>query len=135
MTPFDPLAWMWTDACERLDRAERMQRQFFRITRRAAHGVCWEPPIDVYETASALCLVVALPGVAPSELRVEIHDTRLEVRGRRPMPSALRSAVIRRLELPFGDFERCIELPPGRYRIERSELAEGCLHLDLHKLP
>ena len=135
MSSFDPMGWMWAEACERLARAERMERQFFRVARRSAHGVCWEPPVDIYETANALSLIIALPGVAPTDLRVEIHQGSVAVSGRRALPAMARNAVIHRLELPFGHFERQVELPPGRYRIEGSELANGCLHLDLQKLP
>jgi HSP20 family molecular chaperone IbpA len=59
----------------------------------------------------------------------------LIVTGLRPMPGqASRSAVIRRLEIPYGRFERRIELPAGRFEIGRRDLANGCLKLTLRKL-
>ena len=62
MAPNDTRAWMWAEACELLDRAERLNRQFFQplSTRQAV----WEPPVDLFETDRALWVVVALPGVA-----------------------------------------------------------------------
>src|SRR5882757_3483664 len=61
MAPNDTRAWMWAEACELLDRAERLNRQFFQplSTRKAV----WEPPVDLFETDRALWVVVALPGV------------------------------------------------------------------------
>src|SRR5438309_542666 len=51
----DPSRLMWAEACEMLDRANRLQRQFFRPRSAAA----WEPPVDVYETAHDLWIVAA----------------------------------------------------------------------------
>jgi hypothetical protein len=43
-------------------------------------------------------------------------------------------AVIRRLELPYGRFERRVALPGGRYELEGRQLVNGCLQLALRKL-
>jgi HSP20 family molecular chaperone IbpA len=124
----DPAVWMWAEACELLDRAERLQRQFFRPARAAA----WEPPADVFETEQDLLILVALPGVAPDRLEVGIVDGAVIVVGERPLPAEAR-AVIRRLEIPHGRFERRIALPAGRYEVAQRELANGCLVLRLRK--
>jgi HSP20 family protein len=50
------------------------------------------------------------------------------------MPNRERGTVIHRLEIPYGRFERRIELPPGRYDAVRRELIDGCLTLALRKL-
>ena len=55
MSNRDPARLMRAEACEMLDRANRLQRQFFRPRSDAA----WEPPVDVYETARDLWIVVA----------------------------------------------------------------------------
>ena len=44
------------------------------------------------------------------------------------------TGTIHRLEMPHGCFERRIGLPPGRYELGRSDLADGCLTLTLRKL-
>ena len=41
---------------------------------------------------------------------------------------------IHRLEIPFGRFERRIELPPGRFDVVQRDLIDGCLILGLKKL-
>jgi HSP20 family molecular chaperone IbpA len=126
---------MWAEACELLDQAERLHRQFYVPARGRAKGPTWEPPVDVLETDHELTILVALPGVAPDQLQVVIDGGTLVVTGLRPMPGQSRSTMIRRLEIPYGRFERRIDLPAGRFEIGHRELADGCLSLTLHKLP
>ena len=130
----DPGAWMWEEACEILERAERLHRQFFVPARTRTRGPTWEPPVDVLETENELWILVALPGVAPDQLQVLVDGSTLVVAGERPMSGHASSAVIRRLEIPHGHFERHIELPAGRFEIGRRELSNGCLVLGLRKL-
>jgi len=51
----------------------------------------------------------------------------------RTLPPALRDAVIHRLELPQGRFERRLPLPAGRYRDVRRSAVDGCLVITLEK--
>jgi HSP20 family molecular chaperone IbpA len=124
---------MWAEACELLDRAERLQRQFFRPAS-AAPQATWEPPVDIFETPAALWIVVALPGVGQDHLEVRLDGATIIVAGERRLPMQGRAAVLYRLEIPHGRFERRIELPPGRFQVGRRELADGCLVLSLEKL-
>jgi HSP20 family protein len=130
----DPRIWMWAEACELLEQAERLRRQSFVPARGLAKGPVWEPPADVLETEHELSIQVALPGVAPDQVQVVIDDGTLIVTGLRPMPGQSRTTMIRRLEIPYGRFERRIELPAGRFEIGRRDLADGCLTLTLRKL-
>lgn len=131
----DPKVWMWAEACELLEQAERLQRQFFVPARSQAREPTWEPPVDVLETEQELSIVAALPGVAPDQLKVLIDGGTLIVTGLRPMPGQSRTTMIRRLEIPYGRFERRIALPAGRFEIGRRDLTDGCLTLTLRKLP
>jgi HSP20 family molecular chaperone IbpA len=125
---------MWAEACEMLDRADRLHRQFFQISTSQRRGPNWEPPVDLYETEEEIGILVALPGVEPANVQVVIEDGTLIVTGMRAMPAADRASVIRRLEIPHGRFERRIELPVGRYELRRRDLVNGCLLLTLRKL-
>ncbi|HEY9459966.1 MAG TPA: Hsp20/alpha crystallin family protein [Paralcaligenes sp.] len=133
MTVRKPAYSMWADAVNMLERADRLHRQFFRLEQGPTHGPTWEPPADVFETDRQLSVLVALPGVAPDQVKVGIEGGALLVVGHRPLPS-LATAHIRRIEIPYGRFERRIELPPGRFEICESTLANGCLLLSLLKL-
>jgi HSP20 family protein len=129
-----PLSWMLSEAIESLSRAERMHRQFFQLRPSEPAGrPSWEPPVDVIETGEELLVFVALPGVDPDQVEVTIEEGILRVSGQRVLPSELRNAVIHRLELPQGRFERRIALPAGRYVVRRFA-ANGCLVLQLAKM-
>ncbi len=130
----DVRAWMWADALHTVARAERLQRQMFQpgaADRRRAPA--WEPPVDVFETANDLRVLAALPGVDPQQIQVTIDDGVLVISGERGLRAELQGAVIHRLELPQGRFERRLVLPAGRFEIEPPRLESGCLVIVLRK--
>jgi HSP20 family protein len=124
--------WTWSEAFELAARAERMHRQFFRPLKSSA-VVVWEPPIDVLETERAVLVLVALPGVDLDAVDVSIEGGELFFSGVRTFPAEIQTAVIHRLELPQGRFERRVRLPPGRYFDIRRSDANGCLLITLLK--
>jgi HSP20 family protein len=127
-----PSYWMWSEAFEMLARAERMHRQFFQPSSSPA-SVAWEPPVDVLETERAVLVLIALPGVDFTEVKALITQDELLISGHRTYPAEMRTAIIHRLELPQGRFERRIRLPAGRYSaIHRSDF-NGSLLVTLQK--
>jgi HSP20 family protein len=133
MTNDDSRNWMWSEALQMLARAERLHREVFTPAPGAQRGVNWEPPTDVLETADAVVIFVALPGVDPEKVDLAIHGGVLIISGERVLPDELRTAIIHRLELPQGRFERHVPLPAGRYGTPRSGVANGCLVIRLPK--
>jgi HSP20 family protein len=131
--PRDPTTWMWAQACEMLEQAERLHRRFFQLHRIAATRPVWEPPVDIVETLDAFKVTVVLPGVPPEAIEVAIVDDRLAVSGIRPLGVDPDTAVIHRLEIPYGRFERHIRLPAGQFRIGEPVCVNGCLTILLHK--
>ena len=129
-----PRHWMWSEAIEMLDRAERLHREMFRPARAASRVPTWEPPVDVMETESAVIVLVALPGVEPGRIEVSLDRDVLSLSGTRSFPREFGAALIHRLELPQGRFERHVPLPPGGYAAVRSTAADGCLTIVLEKL-
>ena len=107
-----------------LARAERMNREFFRPARTRSRQPAWEPPVDVLETDRTVLVLVALPGVSPERVEAAIDGSDLVVAGARMLPQELRTAVIHRLELPQGRFERRVRLPAGRYASVRRAMVE-----------
>lgn len=126
--------WMWEEACALLERAERLQRQYFKpgAVARAMPG--WEPPADVFESEQGIDILVALPGVASERIEVRLSPGLLIVVGERDMPRGSRDTVIRRMEIPYGRFERRIELPETGFELVRQTLRNGCVQLSLRKL-
>jgi HSP20 family protein len=129
----DSRDWMWSEALEMLARAERLHRQVFSAPQTSRRGVNWEPPVDVLETEDSVLIFVALPGVDPQKVELVIKGGELIIAGERPLPAEARTAVIHRLELPQGRFERHIPVPAGRYENPRSAVANGCLVVRLSK--
>lgn len=120
---------MWADALAAVARADRLHREFFRP---APAG--WEPPVDLLETLDELILVAALPGVRPADVDLVVSRGELAIVGTRRMPAAYGPVRIHRMELPHGQFERRVVLPPGSYELVRSDLADGCLTVVLRKV-
>jgi HSP20 family protein len=132
MVARDVRVWMWSEAVEMLDRADRLHRKFFEL-RESRRTPTWEPPADVLETAREVVVVVALPGVDADRVEVAIDRGDLVIRGDRVLPQGLRDAVIHRLELPQGHFERRLALPAGRYADIRRAAVDGCVLITLRK--
>ena len=128
-----PRDWMWSQACEMLARAERLNRELFRPVRPSATLPAWEPPLDMLETEREILVLLALPGVDLDHVQVVIEDGHLLVVGTRMLPDELRTAIIHRLELPQGRFERRVRLPAGRYSAVRRSACNGCLLITLEK--
>src|SRR3954452_18164510 len=106
MTSYSGRDWMWSEACNMLARAERLHQQTFTLVRSAARTPVWEPPVDILETDYEVLVFVALPGVDPAGVEAAIDGDELILAGTRTLPEQLRNAVIHRLELPQGRFER-----------------------------
>jgi len=106
---------MWSEALAVLERAERLQRQFFA----PPHGVrgesrsvpAWEPPVDIVETEDAVVVQVALPGVSADTVMLAADPGGITVSALRAFPCREPGAHIHRVEIPYGRFERRIDLP------------------------
>ena len=134
MSSRDPTGWMWAEACQLLDEAERLHRQFFRLGVSAGARIAWEPPVDVFENEDQVTIIVALPGVAPDRVEVAQDPRALTIRAERRLPIEEHGCAIRRLEIPHGYFERRVALPPGRLELSHREWVNGCLVLAMRKL-
>ena len=133
MSSRNPTDWMWAQAVELLEQAERMHRQFFRLTASERPQAVWEPPVDVFEDEREIVIVVALPGVPANRVEVTSEPGALVVRAERPLPLSGSCGAVRQLEIPYGYFERRIPLQDARLEAGTRELADGCLILRLRK--
>ena len=133
MSSRNATGWMWAEACELLDQADRMHRQFFRLAASARNRAVWEPPVDVFEDEREVVIVVALPGVAEQGVELTLEAGVLRVRAERHIPAAGARGAVRRLEIPYGHFERRIPLANLRLEAGTREFSDGCLILRLRK--
>lgn len=132
MAANDPREWMWAEALDMVARAERMHQQLFQ-PQPSRTAAAWAPPIDMLETDDAVLVVAALPGVDDEAVQTVIDGDCLIISGQRVLPAELRTAVIHRLELPQGRFERRVRLPAGRYAQVTRRAVHGCLVITLRK--
>jgi HSP20 family protein len=130
----EPRDWMWAGALDMLARTERLHRQLFQPSTSQARQASWEPPVDILETERDVLILAALPGVADAQVEAVIQGACLVIVGERAVPDVLRTAVIHRMELPQGRFERRVPLPPGRYGQVSRQMVNGCLLVSLRKV-
>lgn len=123
---------MWSEALSMLDRAERLQRQFFTQVAPA-----WEPPVDIVETGDAVHVHIALPGVPADSITLAFDAGGFTVSALRAFPfresCGEPGAHIHRVEIPYGRFERRVGLPLddpySPLELARKSLADGVLTL------
>ncbi len=133
MTTRKSMDWMWAQASDMLDQAERMHRQLFHLASPGRDCVIWEPPVDVFESEQELIVVVALPGVPKEQVEVLTEPGELLVRALCKIPFPGEQRAVCRLEIPYGRFERRIAIPAVRPETLRSEFRDGYLIMQFEK--
>lgn len=133
MSSINRIAWMWDEALSVLEQAERRYRRAYGLAGVKAAQPLWEPPADVFETESEVLVSIALPGVQPEAVSVQVTAVGLVVSAERALAPELGTMRVRRLEIPYGRYERHIELARGRYVLKERRMADGCLTLRLTK--
>jgi len=115
-----------------LERAERLQRQFFQHT-----SAAWEPPVDIMESAHEVRVEVAVPGVPADSISIALDPGGLHIAALRAFPCRDETMNVHRLEIPYCRFERHIGLPLGDpyapLELVDKRLADGVLTLVFRK--
>jgi HSP20 family protein len=120
---------MWSEALRLLDQADRLHRQFFL----AHEPASWEPPVDVVESGGELRLQLALPGVPADALSIASDPGGLTIQAVRGFPCREAGTHIHRLEIPYGRFQRRIELPLEGLKLASKTLQDGILTLTFRR--
>jgi HSP20 family protein len=122
---------MWGEALSMLDRAQRLQRQFFTHAE-----VAWEPPVDIVESGDTLQMHVALPGVSADAVTIALDPAGITISAARAFPCR-GEGHIHRLEIPYGRFERHIGLqlgdPYAPLELVARQLQDGILTLTFRR--
>ena len=98
----------------------------------------WTPAVDMYETDEAIVVLLDLAGVDAEQTEVHAEPQRLVVRGvRRESHTPLAPDEQRNyhaLEIPYGRFERTLNLPPGIDSLAaHASYRDGLLEITLPK--
>src|SRR2546421_13103850 len=95
----------------------------------------WVPPVDVCETANAICIRIELPGVSASQIKIGLNSNKLRLYGEKKKRSP-RQRIVSHLcsERSYGHFNRVVRL---RWTISvkdaTAELSNGMLVINLPK--
>lgn len=96
----------------------------------------WSPPVDVCETADAICIRIELPGVPASQIKIGLNSNKMRVYGEKKKRNP-RQRIVSHLcsERSYGHFSRVVTL---RWTISvkdaTAELANGMLLINLPKI-
>jgi len=101
--------WLWQVGPE----FRRLSDELSSTTRIVARRRAWEPRVDLIEGESFLLIRAELAGVRPEDIRLtyNIETNVLLLKGRRIDETHMQDARgAHLLEIPYGDFEREIEI-------------------------
>ena len=94
----------------------------------------WRPQVDIEETQSTVIVKVNVAGVEHDTLDVDFYNNLVSVRGARERGCPDATSYIRN-EIPYGEFERRINIPLSVTSREsvKIELINGMLRIHLDK--
>ena len=76
-------------------------------------GTAWKPPVDIVDHEDGYHLRADLPGVAPSDVQLEVQEDVLLLRGERRLDASVPREAYMRNERPHGRFVLQVSLPPS----------------------
>jgi HSP20 family protein len=95
----------------------------------------WVPACDVFEDKDTLKIVMEVPGVAADDIKLQIENSTLSIRGEKRQVAEEKAERVHRYERSYGSFERTFSLPSSvdTDRIE-AEVTDGVLTVMLPKV-
>lgn len=100
--------------------AEMMETLLHRGRPTLVRGSSFRPAIDVYETNSAVIIVMEIAGAKREDIEVTMEGNRLRIAGVRRIAAPLDAQRCQQMEIEFGQFERWVSLDftPPRDAVE-----------------
>jgi len=94
----------------------------------------WHPALDVRDDSEGYVVTADIPGVAPSDIEVTMHDGLLTIKGERQQEAEKAHGGSIRVERSYGSFYRQLRLP-GTVDADRIEATSnnGVLTLTIPK--
>ena len=96
----------------------------------------WTPPVDVCETANAICVRIEVPGVMANQIKIGLNNSKLCVYGEKRKPGVRKRVISHHCsERSYGHFKRIVPLH-GTIAVGEAtaELANGVLMIRLPKI-
>lgn len=105
------------------------------LERLASHGPQgWVPAVDLCETSEAFVFTAELPGLSREQVRLDVHDNRLTLQGRRVARQSCEQ--YHQVERGHGEFLRTFVLPQAvNGAAVTADLVDGVLTIRVPKLP
>ncbi|MEA1913202.1 MAG: Hsp20/alpha crystallin family protein [candidate division WOR-3 bacterium] len=104
-----------SDIFDEIKRFERemdiLLSNFMNSSRGIPYSGGWRPPINIFEKDNSLIILIEAAGVNPDSLKVILDKNILTISGKREDPFSRETRDFYSMEIPFGTFERRINLP------------------------
>jgi HSP20 family protein len=92
----------------------------------------WSPALDVRQCDGSLVVTAELPGLKKDEVKVEVTDDTLVIRGERQREHKEDHEGYHRWERSYGQFYRSVALPDGAKMDQvKAELQDGLLKISV----
>jgi HSP20 family protein len=109
---------------------------FFGVDKRGEETefIRWAPRVDIVEQDGGYELVADLPGLKKEDIKIEIQDNMLTLRGEKKLEEEKKDKNYRLCERYYGEFVRTFTLPENINRDGIvAEFKDGVLKLDIPK--
>lgn len=110
---------------------------FFGVDKRGdeTNFIRWAPRVDIVEVNGTYELTADLPGLKKDDIKIEIHDNALTLRGEKKLEEEKKDKNYRLCERYFGEFVRTFTLPENVNKdgIE-AEFKDGVLTVAIPKV-
>ena len=97
------------------DDMNRLMNEFFGRSSGGDEGTwfsgAWSPPVDIYETDTALVMKAELPGFSKDDIQIELKENSLVIKGERKREDEVKEGSYHRTERVYGAFQRSFLLP------------------------
>lgn len=94
----------------------------------------WKPPVDIYETADEVIVVVEVAGMNKNDITVTLENNVLKISGIRPDFSPSTKKRIHQMEIDYGKFQRAVKIAiPIDTNNTSARYKEGFLRITIPK--
>ena len=94
----------------------------------------WAPKTDIKENDKSIVLTAELPGLTLDDVKVEVHDGVLTMKGEKKQEKKEDNENYHRVERSYGSFQRSFRLPEGSAEKDvQANLKNGVLEVVVNK--